>query len=149
VEFLSDKQAAGFGRFAGEPSRAELEPFFFLDDVDRALVAKRRGEHNRLGFAVQLGTVRFVGAFLPDPLDVPWPVVEYLAVQLGVPDPSVVKGYAEPQMTPHEHAWEIRRAYGYRDFADPEAAAGSREFMDGRAWTHAEGPQRLFEQASG
>jgi hypothetical protein len=35
VEFLTDDQAAGYGRFTGEPSRAELERFFFLDDTDR------------------------------------------------------------------------------------------------------------------
>jgi hypothetical protein len=149
VEFLSDDQVASFGQFVREPSRAELERFFFLDDADRVVVARRRGEHNRLGFAVQLGTVRFLGGFLPDPLDVPWPVVEFLASQLGVVDESVVKRYAERQPTQWEHAAEIRQVYGYRDFTDPDAAAGLREFMDGRAWTHAEGPQRLFEQAAG
>ncbi len=59
VEFLSDEQVAAYGKFTAEPSQAELERFFFLDDVDRELVGRRRGEHNRLGFAVQLGTVRF------------------------------------------------------------------------------------------
>jgi TnpA family transposase len=142
VEFLSDEQAAAYGRFTGEPSRAELERFFFLDDADRALADKRRGDHNRLGFAVQLGTVRCLGTFLPHPVDVPWPAVEYLAAQLGVADVSVVKRYAERQPTQHEHAREIREAYGYRDLSDPAATAGLREFMEGRAWTHAEGPSR-------
>jgi len=94
VEFLSDEQAAAYGRFDGVPSRAELERFFLLDDADRKMVDPRRGAHNRLGFALQLGTVRFLGTFLEDPLDVPWAVVEYLADQLRVPDASVVKDYA-------------------------------------------------------
>lgn len=149
VEFLSDEQAAAYGRFTAELSRAELERFFFLDDKARASADKRRGDHNRLGFALQLGTVRFLGTFLSDPLDVPWPVVEYLAGQLGVADVSVAKRYAERLPTQHEHAREIRQEYGYRDLSDPEVAFGLREFLEGRAWTHAEGPYRLFEQAMG
>jgi hypothetical protein len=147
VEFLSDDQVATYGRFLGEPTRAELERFFFLDDVDRDLVAKHRGEHNRLGFAVQMGTVRFLGMFLADPLDVPWSVVDYLAIQLDVRVSSVIKRYAERQATQWEHTAEIRQVFGYRHFTDPQAAAGLREFLDGRAWVHAEGPYALFEQA--
>lgn len=75
VEFLSDEQASAFGCFVGVPSRAELERFFFLDDADRRLVDRRVSDQNRLGFAVQLGTVRFIGVFLQDPLDVPSEVV--------------------------------------------------------------------------
>ena len=77
VEFLTDEQVAAYGRFAGPPSRTELERFFFLNDRDRELVNVRRRQHTRLGFAVQLGTVRFLGTFLPDPLDVPTQVVAY------------------------------------------------------------------------
>jgi hypothetical protein len=47
------------------PDREVLERFFFLDNVDRELVAKRRGDHSRLGFASQLVTVRQVGYSKP------------------------------------------------------------------------------------
>lgn len=147
VEFLSDEQVAAYGRFDGVPSRPELERFFFLDDADLDLIAKRRSAHNQLGFALQLGTVRYLGTFLPDPLAVPWPVVDYLAAQLGIDDPSVVKRYTERLPTQHEHGREIRDLYGFRDFSDPGAAAGLREFVAGRAWTHTEGQLALFNQS--
>ena len=60
-------------------------------DVDRSSVDKRRGGHNRLGFAVQLMTVRFPGTFLPDPLDVPTVVLHVVAEQVRVADASVGK----------------------------------------------------------
>jgi len=35
VEFLSDQEAAGFGRYGGSVSQADLELFFYLDFTDR------------------------------------------------------------------------------------------------------------------
>jgi Domain of unknown function (DUF4158) len=69
VEFLSDQEAAAFGRYGGPVRQADLERFFFLDDGDRLLVAGQRGDHTRLGFSLQLATVRYIGKFLADPLE--------------------------------------------------------------------------------
>ena len=149
VEFLSDEQVGAYGRFTGELSAAEVERFFYLDDADRNLIARRRSDHHRLGFAVQLGTVRAVGRFLEDPLDVPWPAVEFLAGQLEIGNASCVKKYVQRPQTPYEHAWEIRDRYGYRSLDDPGCAGAFARFLEGRAWTHVEGPVALFEQAAG
>ena len=76
------------GRYAGAAVAGDLERVFFLDDEDRALVGRRRGDHMKLGFALQLVTVRWVGTFLEDPLDVPVVVLDFVAEQLGIADPS-------------------------------------------------------------
>ena len=131
-----------FGRYVGVPSRAELDRAFFLDDADLALVARRRGDHMRLGFGLQLVTVRFLGTFLADPLDVPQVVVDYLAEQLSVADASCVKRYGERAKTRLEHAWEIQEALGLTEFA------GARDELTGwieaRAWTTGDGPSAIF-----
>ena len=83
VEFLTD-DAAAYGRYAGSPSQADLERVFFLDDEDMDLVNQRRGDHMKVGFALQLVTVRWLGTFLDDPLDVPASVLEWLRNEAAV-----------------------------------------------------------------
>ena len=115
VEFLTDAEAHAYGRFSGPPSRPELERAFFLDDLDKELVARRRGDHNRLGFALQLTSVRWLGTFLQDPLEVPREVVAYLAGQLDIADPACLDRYAARRITRFEHVEEIKAAYELRD----------------------------------
>jgi hypothetical protein len=116
VEFLTDDEA-------------DLERVFFLDDEDRVLMGRHRGEHMRLGFALQLVTVRWVGTFPEDPLDVPVVVLDFVSEQLEIADVSVVKRYTERAKTKLDHQWEIRRVYGLKDFTPMEA--------DLRAWVAA------------
>ncbi|MFE3454965.1 Tn3 family transposase [Nonomuraea sp. NPDC059194] len=147
VEFLTDDQVTAYSAFAEVPSSMDLETFFFLDTDDRNLIALRRADSHRLGLALQITTVRYKGLFLEDPLEVPWVVVDHLAEQLKIADPSCVKAYTQRQMTAYEHAWEIRDAYGFHTFEDPVWARQFRTFLHGRAWTHAEGPTALFDRS--
>ena len=143
VEFLTDEQAAVYGRFTGPLTRAQLERYFFLDDSDKTLIRRRRGDHSRLGFGLQLVTVRYLGTFLTDPLDVPAGVAGYLAEQLGIEDASCVKRYTERDKTRLEHAWEIQRERELRDFA--AARDDLTTWIFARAWTTGEGPKTIFD----
>jgi TnpA family transposase len=144
--FLTNEQVAAYGRYGVDlMDRAVLERFFFLDDGARELIAKRRGDHQRLGFALQLVTVRHVGAFLTDPLGVPQVVLGYVAEQLGVADPSCVKRYTERDKTRLEHQWEIRQEHGYVEFAEAQEALGA--WLGDLAWITGDGPKALFDAA--
>ena len=145
VEFLTDEQASGYGRFVGSPSRAELERCFLLDDVDRSLVMRHRGEANRLGFALQVGVVRLLGTFLTDLNAVPVVAVEFVAHDLGITDGTCLQRYAAREKTRLEHEWEITRVYGFKEFASVEAELT--RWIDDRAWTTGEGPAALFDGA--
>ncbi|MEV0111340.1 Tn3 family transposase [Nocardia sp. NPDC050799] len=134
----------GYGQF-GVLSRQDLERYCYLDDEDRRLIAARRRDCNRLGFAVQVVTVRNVGMFLTDPLDVPPELIEYLAEQLEIEDPSCVKRYTERDKTRLEHAWEIQREYGIRPFSDVSAELAA--WIADQAWMTGDGPKAIFAGA--
>ena len=84
VNFLSNEQFKNYGRYPEVLSPQDLSKYFHLDDDDHFRIAQKRGKHIRLGFAVQLGTVRFLGTFLTDPLDAPSAVLLTLARQLHI-----------------------------------------------------------------
>jgi len=147
VSFLTEQQRNRYGRFVGEPVPEQLTRYFHLDDRDRRLIGSHRGDHNRLGFAIQLCTARFLGTFLEDLSDVPAGVINCLARQLQIEQFSCFFHYSDSE-TRWDHAAEIRQHCGFRDFSEPAAQFRLNRWLYALCWTGTDRPSVLFDRAT-
>ena len=136
-----------YGQFTRELSLDELAGCFCFSDDDQHTIARRRGDANRLGFAVQLGTVRYLGRFLENPAAVPAQVVAWTAREIGVAASVELATYGEGEWR-WSHQAEIRRLYGYRAFSSGGVEPELVEWLQARAWVTAESSRALFARAS-
>ena len=102
VRLLTAAERDRLARFPDDLSREDLAAHFTLSGADLDAARRQRGDANRLGFAVQLAALRFLG-FVPDDLGTaPGPAVEHLAGQVGVP-PSALSEYGARAETARDH----------------------------------------------
>ena len=118
---LTEAERQGFARFGDTPSPDQLARYFHLDETDRTLITGLRGDHNRLGFAVMLTGVRFLGAFPSGRDAVPAVVLHTLCDQLDLTAPVSLELYfANRQRI--RHLAVIRAHLGLTDFGENAGA---------------------------
>ena len=85
-----------------------------LDDADLAAIGRRRRDHNRLGFALQLCTFRYPGRPLRPGEAIPSPALHFVAEQIGAALEAIA-AYGTRAQTRYEHLDELRDAFGFAD----------------------------------
>ncbi len=122
VGFLSDAERERLDSFPAQVLPGDIEAYFSLSRADRRQVPRTASPANRLGFAIQLGTLRFLG-FCPDDLSTaPEAVIAFVARQLDVA-PGELARYGRRGQTRTEHLRQIRQ---YLDFRKATAGDLSR-----------------------
>lgn len=147
VDFLTSEQLQRYGQYPGEPTTEQLNGYFYLNDFDLTLVKQKRDATTRLGFALQLCTVRFLGTFLNDPLDLPAVVLEFVASQLNEDVPAELGAY-QFSRTRWDHRQEIMQHYGYRDFSNKPHHWRLVRWLYTRTWLSSERQSILFDLAT-
>lgn len=110
---LTDEQRAVLFDPPRQPR--ELVRHFTLSDQDVDLILRCRGDHNRLGYAVLLGYMRYPGRLLRPEERPPAELVEVIADQLGVP-PCVLDLYLAQGQTRRRHAIDLQSRLKLRPF---------------------------------
>ena len=105
-QFLSTSERDRLARFPTSLSQEEIITYFTLTKEDIKQIMQQRRPANRLGYALQLCAVRFLGFVPRDLLSSPKKVITYLADQLAIP-PSVFKDYGGRVKTISEHFQSI------------------------------------------
>src|SRR5262245_43691492 len=101
-QLFTDAERKRLGGFPDRVSHEDLATFYTLTRSDRAKVNQCAEDAGQLGFALQLGTLRYLG-FCPDDLvAAPAEVVRFLADQLKVA-PEVLSAYGRRAQTRTDH----------------------------------------------
>lgn len=67
IGFLTAAERDRLNHFPTQIPDEDLRAFFLLTEDDQRVINQQREAHTRLGFALQLGAVRYLG-FAPDDL---------------------------------------------------------------------------------
>ncbi|MCY7285415.1 MAG: Tn3 family transposase [Cyanobacteria bacterium CAN_BIN43] len=114
VNFLSEVERQRLSQFPEVILESDQIRYFTLTEDDQEQIQRQRRLENRLGFALQLCTLRYLG-FCPDDLQqAPSEVVAFLAQQLQIPLESLTH-YAQRTQTRTEHLQQIQSYLGFRD----------------------------------
>jgi TnpA family transposase len=134
VAYPSDAERRRLERFPEQIAVEDLRACFALSDADRALVFAQRGAANRLGLAVQLCALRFLGFVPQDLAGLPSAALEFLAGQVDAAAHELLEYGARPR-TRVDHLARVREHLGYQTL-DGAAAATLEAWLGERAVEH-------------
>lgn len=145
VDFLTAKQKENYCNFPVNPPPEILYKYFHLSDHDKVLINECRRSYNKVGYALQLTTVRFMGAFIANPLNVPEIIKSYIIKQLGIKDIANLGNYLVRKSTKYEHVIQIKEKFGYSEFNKLWYFKLSR-WLYNQCWYGVERPSILFDR---
>ena len=113
VHFLSEADHERLSTCPDVVAQDDLDTYFLLNAEDLSAIGRLRGDANRLGFALQLCCLRYLGFFPTNLRTLDERVVGYVSGQLSLStDP--LSAYGGREATLHEHQQQALAHLNYR-----------------------------------
>jgi TnpA family transposase len=142
IQLFTEAERVQRNHFPEVIAYEDLVIFFTLSDRDLECMPRHSAPYNRLGYALQLCALRFMG-FVPDDLNsAPPEAVAFVAQQLAV-EPDVLAAYGARAQTRQDHLHAIQTHLGYRKARHKDLEALATWLLE-RALEH-DKPTLLYE----
>lgn len=141
--FLSETDRTELNAFPKTISLSDLNHYFRLSPRDKQAAKEQHGAVNKLGFALQLCTLRFLGWCPKEWGELPEEVVSYLAQQLKVA-PELLEKYGKRENTRLNHFRKIKAYLGFKE-VKPQESQELEKWLLARAKEH-DAPSVLFRE---
>src|SRR6185436_11845983 len=113
IGFLTATERDRLNHFPTPIPDEDVRAFFLLSEADQHVINHQREAHTRLGFALQLCALRYLG-FAPDDLSTtPAEVLLYVARQLDVPA-AAIHTYGQRIKTRTAHLQQVQAFFCFR-----------------------------------
>lgn len=113
VSFLSEAERLRLNSFPADLSNDDLIAYFTLSDTDLLQIPKTASAANRLGVALQLVLLRFLGFHLVELKSLPETVVNYVAQQIDA-SAEQLNFYGKREQTRTDHQRFVEKYLGFR-----------------------------------
>ncbi|HRQ41564.1 MAG TPA: Tn3 family transposase [Chloroflexota bacterium] len=142
--FLSQVERERLSQFPDEVTEADCIVYFTLTPADMELISSRRGGENRLGLALLLCSLRYLGYFPASINHTPENVVAFVSNQLQL-SPIVLADYADRDETRREHLPVLMQHLDFRR-VQPDDRESLIAWLGERVLEH-DRPSTLLQQA--
>jgi TnpA family transposase len=142
--FLTPKERERLACFPEDIPHWDLITYFTLTEPDRALIDTYQSDANRLGAALHLCAVRYLGFCPANPDAAPGEIIAFLARQLQV-DSTTLHAYGTRRMTRSAHVNAVLQHLGFRR-VQPEDHEQMVAWLTARALEH-DKPTLLLQMA--
>jgi len=111
--FLTQHERSQFDSISEDISQEDLAAYFTLTIQDKELIHQQRRDHNKLGFALQLCILRYLGFIINNITSLNSQIISHVAKQLQI-RPQQLGNYGKRDQTRTDHTQSIMQYLHFR-----------------------------------